>query len=280
MACSIATGKPFLGHQVDEAGPVIYIAAEGASGVRGRIEAWESIHNDGLPIADDMITVIGGAVNLLHEGDIAALDELCKATNPRMVIWDTLHRCAPGIDEDRSKESGLVIDTLSELRERYDCTQLLNHHTGHSGVRARGSSSWEDDCDNSWVIRLAGDGEDRSAAVQRTMEHRKVKDGELSDKMNIGLTAAADSAYVDLKTVTTGEAKGWLVAKAYTQQLDLAGVPLSYGKDRLRAALKALGVEHVDNNVLNDIATTRKATDYRPYTKPSADGLQTQTDGP
>lgn len=280
MACSIATGKPFLEHHVEEPGPVIYIAAEGASGVRWRVEAWEAAHNEGAPIADDMLIVIGGAVSLLRDDDMGALDNLCKETGPRLIVWDTLHRCAPGYVEESNSEAGPVIERLSDLRERYDCTQLVNHHTGHSGVRARGASALEDDCDNSWVIKLAGDNEDRSPSNQRTMEHRKVKDGELSDKMHIGLVASADSAYVDRQAVAPQEAKGWLVARAYTQQLDLAGVPLSYGRDRLRAALKALGVEHVDNNTLNDIATTRKTTDYRPYTKPSADGLQTQTDGP
>lgn len=280
LAASVATGRPFLGHQVVEAGPIIYIAAEGASGIRTRLEAWEDAHNGGAVIADDRFVVIGGPVKLLNGDDVAGLEELCKEIQPRMIVWDTLHRVAPGIDEDKSQQAGEAIDVLSALRETYDCAQLVDHHTGHGGLRARGSSAWEDDFDGSWVIKLAGDGEDRSPTNQRTMEHRKVKDGELSGKIPIGLVTALDSAYVDrLQVVPDGETvKGWLVNKAYAAQLDLAGVPLNYGRVKVAQALKAIGVEVHDNNVAAEIARLRKAPDYTPSTKPSVDVWQTQTD--
>jgi hypothetical protein len=274
LAASVATGRPFLDHQVTETGPIIYVAAEGASGIRSRLEAWENAHHDGVPIPDDMFVVIGGPVKLLDVDDISAMDDLCKEIQPKMVIWDTLHRVAPGIEENSSKEAGAAIDVLSALRERYDCTQLVDHHTGHSGLRARGSSSWEDDFDGSWVIKLAGDGEDRSPTNQRTMEHRKVKDGELSSKIPIGLVLALDSAYVDRMTVdpSPDEVKSWLVVGSYAQQLDLAGVPLHYGRERIAKALQQLGVtQKLDNNLCSDIARIRKADDYTPYTKPSVD---------
>lgn len=280
MACSVATGKPFLGHHVEETGPVIIIAAEGASGVRARIEAWEYAHNGGREIPDDMLIVVGGAVNILRDDDMAGIEELCKAAGPRKVIWDTLHRCAPGIDENSNSEMGAVIDRLSDLRENYNCTQVVNHHTGHAGQRSRGASALEDDFDNSWVIKLAGDGEDRSAGNQRTLEHRKVKDGELSENIPIGLVSAGLSAYVDQMLVSPDKdgAKGWLVMKAYAQQLDIAGIPLEYGRERIRGALKDLGTEVKDNTVLSELAKMRKAPDYAPYRKPSADGLQTLSD--
>lgn len=273
LAASVATGVPFLGHYVAEVGPVIYIAAEGASGLRARLEAWEDAHNGGVAIPDDRLIVIGGAVKLLNVDDMAGLEELCKEAQPRLIVWDTLHRVAPGIDEDKSNQAGPAIDVLSALRENYECTQLVDHHTGHAGMRARGSSAWEDDFDNSWVIKLAGDGEDRSPTNQRTMEHRKVKEGELSPKIPIGLVPALDSAYVDRMEVEQAEeAKGWIVMKAYAQQLDLAGVPTNYGRERIAKALQQLGVtQKLDNNLCSDIARMRKAADYSPYIKPSAD---------
>jgi hypothetical protein len=274
LAASVATGTPFLGHYVAEVGPVIYIAAEGASGLKARLEAWEDAHNGGLPIADDRLVVVGGAVKLLNGDDMAGLEELCKEIQPRLIVWDTLHRVAPGIDEDKSNQAGPAIDVLSALRENYECTQLVDHHTGHAGMRARGSSAWEDDFDNSWVIKLAGDGEDRSPTNQRTMEHRKVKEGELSPKIPIGLAPALDSAYVDRMEVEPSgdEARSWLVAKSHAQTLDLAGVPLNYGRERIAKALQQLGVtQKLDNNLCSDIARMRKAADYSPYSKPSVD---------
>jgi RecA-family ATPase len=194
MAASIATGRPFLGHEVAEEGPVIYIAAEGAAGIRGRFEAWEYAQFAGAPIPDDRLTVVSGPVNLLDPEQVAELDELCAEVAPRLMVLDTMHRCAPGVEENSAKEMGQVIEVLSGLRERHDCTILADHHTGHGGQRSRGSSSIEDDFDNAWVIKLAGDGEDRSPKNQRTMEHRKVKDGELNPRIPIGLTPSLESA--------------------------------------------------------------------------------------
>lgn len=270
LSASVATGKPFLGHATVETGPVIYIAAEGAAGIKSRFEAWEQAHNGGQPIDDDRLVVVSGPINLRDPEQVAELDELCGEVGPRLMVVDTMHRCAPGVEENSAKEMGEVIEVISGLRERHDCTILANHHTGHSGQRSRGSSSIEDDFDNAWVIKLAGDGEDRSPDIQRTMEHRKVKDGELSAKIPIGLVGALDSAYVDCVEVAPdgGEVKGWLAVKSYAQRLDVAGVPLDYGKDRVKAALVELGVASIGNTTAADIAKLRKAADYSPA-KPS-----------
>ncbi len=58
-ACSVAAGVPWLGHEVTNPGPVIYVAAEGASGLRARIEAWECTYNRGRQIPDDRLIVVG-----------------------------------------------------------------------------------------------------------------------------------------------------------------------------------------------------------------------------
>lgn len=126
-ACSIATGVPWLDHDVITPGPVVYIAAEGASGMRFRIEAWESVYHRGQKVPDDRLVVVGGAVNLRVGADVDAIDALCTEVAPRMVVWDTLHRCAPGVEENSNTEMGLVVATLDGLRERHNCTQLVNH---------------------------------------------------------------------------------------------------------------------------------------------------------
>src|SRR5688572_16283475 len=97
FACSIATGQPWLGHDITQPGPVIYVAAEGASGLRARISAWESVYNRGARVPDDRLVVVGCSVNLTREDEVVAIDELCADVRPRMVIWDTLHRCTSGV---------------------------------------------------------------------------------------------------------------------------------------------------------------------------------------
>lgn len=268
LAASVATGRSFLGHPVDSTGPVIYIAAEGLSGIQGRLQAWEHAHYGGQMIPDDMFTVIGTTVDLRNAEDMGVLDETCGRLRPRLVVWDTLHRCSPGVDENSNTEMGLIVDRLSWLRETHDSTQLVVHHTGHGGQRARGASAIEDDFDNSWVITLPGqESEDRGPERQRTMEHRKVKDGELTGKIPIGLTPAQTSAYVEQKHVGSGdrESQNWMVATAYAHKLDAIGLPLDAGRTRVKDALAQLGVVCKDNNMTSHVAQIRKQTGYVPH---------------
>jgi len=257
LACSVATGRPWLDHDIPEPGPVVYIAAEGASGLRARIEAWESVYNRGAKVPDERLIVVGGVVNLRHGGDMDAVSELCNEVTPKMVVWDTLHRCAPGVEENSNTEMGAVINALDRVRERHRCTQLVNHHTGHSGARGRGASAIEDDFDNSWVIKLGGDNEDRSAKNPRTLEHRKIKDGELSDPIPIRLAIAGESATVEL-----GEKAKWLAeekVKEIAAACDAAGIPASYGRDRLAAAAIGSGITGVSNALWSQVVKYRKA---------------------
>ncbi len=256
-ACSVATGVPWLEQDITNPGPVVYVAAEGASGLRARIEAWECTYNRGRQIPDDRLIVVGASVNLRVGADVDALDVLCADVRPRMVVWDTLHRCAPGVEENSNTEMGLVVETLNGLRERHNATQLVIHHTGHAGARSRGASAIEDDFDNSWVVKLGGDGEDRSAKNSRTMEHRKVKDGETSQPIPIALTFAAESATIKRSEKTTE----WVIeekVKAKAAECDAAGIPRQYGRDRLMSAAQRAGVPGVSKDLWSRVARFRK----------------------
>lgn len=182
MACSLATGKPFLDHPVSEAVPVLYIAAEGVSGIQGRVEAWEA-ENGPVP---DTFGVISVSAQITNIEDMAELVEVIKESGAQVVFWDTLHRNTAGVEENSATEMSQVIKSLDLLREVTGITSVLMHHTGHGGERSRGSSSIEDDIDTAFVIKLA-DPEDRSENNQRTMTHRKTKDGELVADMDIRL---------------------------------------------------------------------------------------------
>lgn len=193
MGCSLAAGVPWMGYEVPEAVPVLYVAAEGAYGIRKRVDAWESAHG---PVPDTFY-LLPAAARLLVPADVAEVDELIRDLGIKALIIDTLHASAPGADENNSKEIGPLYDTLRRLRERHHVTTILVHHTGHAGERARGSSSIEDDADTAFVIKLEGDG--RGADSQRTFHHRKAKDGALIDPLPLRLTLVpgTDSGYVE-----------------------------------------------------------------------------------
>jgi hypothetical protein len=259
-ACSLATGKPWLGHDIIEPGPVVYIAAEGAGGLTDRIKAWESVHNRGRAIPDDRLAVVGGAAVIANDDDMFAISELCAQMRPRMVIWDTLHRSAPGIEENSNTEMGVIIDRISRFREHFACTQLFNHHTGHRGDRGRGASAIEDDFDNAWVIKMR-DPENRSPKNPRTMEHRKIKDGATAEPVPIRLALCEVSATIERDEDRADETQ-WIVEqriKDLATRCDAAGIPAAFGRDKLVAAAAQAGITGASNDLWSQVVRHRKA---------------------
>jgi hypothetical protein len=61
-----------------------------------------------------------------------------------MVIIDTVARCAVGLDENAAKDTGLVIDVATRLRDSTDNgVVVIAHHTGTECKTIRGSSALE-----------------------------------------------------------------------------------------------------------------------------------------
>jgi hypothetical protein len=180
-ACALATGQDWMGHETPAAVPVIYAAAEGAYGLKRRIDAWERAHST----VPDTLYLIPISVRLNRPEDMRELEELIVETGAQVLVFDTLHASTPGVDENDAGEMGNVMDVLRGLQERHGLCSILPHHTGHAGERARGSSSVEDDADTTFVIRL--DGEDRGPEAKRTMVHRKTKDGALLPDVELKL---------------------------------------------------------------------------------------------
>lgn len=221
-AASLATGKAWFGHAVPQRVPVIYAAAEGAYGIRKRLDAWEAAYG---PIPDDLY-LIPISVRLNRPEDVRELEELITETGAAALVFDTLHTSTPGVDENDSGEMGAVLDVLRGLQERHQICSILPHHTGHAGERARGSSSVEDDADISFVIRL--DGEDRGPAAVRTLVHRKTKDDALLEpvQLKLALVEGTGSGYVcaasgdafDAASGTTPAVEDWELKWAEAQR--------------------------------------------------------------
>lgn len=180
--CCLVTGTPWFGHAVGAPVPVIYAAAEGAYGINGRIDAWEK--ETGV-IVPDSLHLISVSARLNNPADMEELGLLIQETGAQVVVFDTLHASTPGLDENDSGDMGTAVDVLRSLRDQYKITSVLVHHTGHSGERARGSSSLEDDADTSFVIKLGGNGEDRGPEILRTLIHRKAKDSRLTENVEL-----------------------------------------------------------------------------------------------
>jgi hypothetical protein len=173
-AFSVANGRAWFGRRIRAAEPVLYIAAEGAEGVRRRLLAWERHHD--VTVGENF-HLIPMPVQFKSALAQAWLLEQVERIRPALVVIDTVHQSAGGLDENDSGDMSVVMVGARKLT-RHGATVLLVHHTGHAGERARGSSSFGDDADEVWVIRRDDDATPGLDTV-RTMHHNKAKDGAL-----------------------------------------------------------------------------------------------------
>lgn len=190
-ACSIATGTPWLGRQVKAAEPVLYIAAEGAYGIRQRRAAWKRQH--GVQTLDNF-HLVPHAVQFRDSARQAALLEHIERLRPALVVVDTVHQSAAGLNENDAGEMSTVMARARDMTQ-WGATVVLVHHTGHAGERARGSSSLGDDADEVWLIKR-DDVETPGLDVVRTMHHWKAKDSQLSPEIELK-ASPVDTGYRD-----------------------------------------------------------------------------------
>jgi AAA domain len=136
LALGWACGLAARGHHV------VYIAAEGGSGLRARIRAWMQHHTaDALPTLHVMPT----NVNLHDEAAVtdwleAAALQL-KPKRPVLVVVDTLARNFVGGSEKDAKDMGLFVEGCERVRRQLKCAVLVIHHTTKDGDSERGTES-------------------------------------------------------------------------------------------------------------------------------------------
>lgn len=168
MLQSLAFGREWFGHKVKPCS-VTYIVLEGKAGLSGRVDAYRIHHGSTSPNIRYMVKPF----RLMNADDINDLAEaILDAGTGGVVVLDTLSRATPGLDENASKDMGLIIAAAKLLQELIGGLVLLVHHTGKdTGKGMRGHSSLHAalDCaievkrngDNrEWVLAKSKDGED------------------------------------------------------------------------------------------------------------------------
>lgn len=132
---------------------VVYIAAEGLSGLRARLQAWLVAHDQSekkmtawhyfnsniylneAPLRKRWADVLKQYLNPGWQGGRGG-----SWTTPDLIVVDTLDRCYGG-EENSSKEMGQFIDGLEELRRDLRTALLVVHHTRKEGDRERGTTA-------------------------------------------------------------------------------------------------------------------------------------------
>jgi hypothetical protein len=229
---SIATGRPWLDCPVSQ-GPVVYIAAEGAHGLRNRVEAWRSFNGvDKL----DRFWVWPAAVNL-YVGDTGALESHLNRLpeEPVLLVVDTLARSFAGGHENETDAMTAFVDHVDQLRRRYDAAALIVHHPKKGTDELRGNGALEGAADCVRLLKVDGS--------TRRLVDRKTKDWRHSDEVGMALETFESSAILRPRTVQ--EASGQLERDAQ----DLLAT--------VRATFRTVWASTADVRQVSDLGRTR-----------------------
>ena len=172
LALHVAHGRSWRGRDVTQGG-VLYIAAEGAYGIRNRIVAFQNhFGGDAPPLA-----VLPTSVNFFDsEEDIERLIATIEAKaadygGVSLVVVDTLARVLAGGNENSGEDMGALIANTDRIREVTSAHVMLIHHTGKDEARgARGHSSLRAATDTEVEISKSDLGAIARVTKQRELE--------------------------------------------------------------------------------------------------------------
>ncbi|MCW2899234.1 MAG: hypothetical protein JWO67_1499 [Streptosporangiaceae bacterium] len=187
FAGHISTGTAWCSRPT-HGGRVLYLVAEGVSGIKKRVRAWET--DTGLSMVDvDFLPV---AVQLLNAIDRGALVAIVAELRPALVVIDTQARVTVGMEENSNGEMGVLIDAAEKLREASGACVLIVHHAGKDG-KLRGASAIEGAATT--IIRAERDGS------RVTLHSDKEKDVVDFPDVHLEMIPVADSVVLHLSAV-------------------------------------------------------------------------------
>jgi RecA-family ATPase len=199
LALRMALGWRWAGRAVDQGG-VVYIAGEGAGGLRRRVNAFLSHHGiadvSGIPFA-----LIPEMVNFRDERSIEGLIRTIReisaqiASPIRWIIVDTLSRALAGGNENAPDDMGAAIRGADRVRSATGAHLSFVHHTGKDETKgARGHSALKAAIDTELEIRRV---EGAKGAINVTVTKQR--------DLEIGLPLAFQLVSVDLGTNKCGK---------------------------------------------------------------------------
>lgn len=150
FAAHVGLGRPWRGHEVTQ-GEVIYIVAEGARGMRLRVDAWEREHG-----TMKGVRFLPRPVQAHEAQSWAVLVEACRRLAPAMVIIDTQARVTLGLEENSNTDMGRYVGAVDAIRTATGACVLTVHHTGRDGKDARGASALDGAQDAELKIEKVG----------------------------------------------------------------------------------------------------------------------------
>lgn len=273
LAHVIANGESWFGHRVTKPTPVIYAPLEAAGGIRLRLAAWRN-HRGAARAPAGLRVLKGGEVNITEDYNVNVLGQsIADEVGPgAVVILDTLHRAAPGIDENAARDMSEVVEGTHQLQRLIGGLVILVHHTGKDASRGlRGHSSLKAAMDA--VIEVSGE---NGGSHRFTLD--KAKDGETGiahafklRQVLLGQDEDGDpitSCAVDWdKTAPTTPAPATKGPAGGNQQVVLSAIKAELGGDR---AQQVDGRAVLAWSVAVDVAVRALAAERKPRPKERA----------
>lgn len=150
IAAHVSLGRPWCGKDTRQ-GKVVYVAAEGISGFKLRVAAWERHHgvtlDDMLFYPESIQTMSEGVIkNGLEESDkFKVFREVMRRVQPAMIILDTQARVTVAMNENSNQDASVFVEVMENLRTETEAAVVLVHHTpkgdGANSRTLRGASA-------------------------------------------------------------------------------------------------------------------------------------------
>lgn len=175
LALRMAHGLQWMGRKTEQ-GEVVYLAAEGGSGIVDRVSAWYKLHRDQHP--GRAFRVIPHSVNLSEDAS-AVKDAIAAAgVAPKLFVIDTMSQTSAAEENSATETAHYLRELGSLLRDVWQCCVLIIHHTGHTATeRPRGSSALRANVDFMLGLFLDGEGSEMcTLTCDKQKDAEKFKD--------------------------------------------------------------------------------------------------------
>lgn len=135
LAAHVGLGRSWMGRRVHQ-GPVVYLVAEGGTGMGLRVRAWEKQHGE---MKDVMFLPFPVQASNIENWGVLVED--IRQLRPALVVLDTQARITVGMKENDNTDMGVFIEAAEQLRRACGGCVLVVHHTGRADGDARGASA-------------------------------------------------------------------------------------------------------------------------------------------
>lgn len=169
MALALSTGLPWAERPVAKPYRVLYVAGEGAYGLRQRSKAWAA--SRGIEAIDNF-AIVPAMPMFANDDDLRDFGDAVKAFAPEVFVFDTAAHAMAGLDENSQKDAGLFMARLYEVRDAFKAAVFIVHHSGKDDARgSRGSTAIPAAVDTLFHVSTP-------QPLQAVMRMEKQKDGE------------------------------------------------------------------------------------------------------